>query len=89
MAAKFRVDAVFSIEGRGIVLQGSLVSGQISRGMTIKIPGTQRHYRIGAVEEVYGSRIPAGSIGLVLEGDAPGDVKKLATVLEGETVDVE
>jgi selenocysteine-specific translation elongation factor len=60
MSAKFHVDAVFTVEGRGTVLQGVIVSGEISRGMIVRIPGAQSAPRVTAVEAVHGRGIPNG-----------------------------
>ena len=89
MCAKFHVDAVFSIEGRGTVLQGTIQSGEISRGMVVLVPGAQSSRRVAAVEAIHGHRIPLGSLGLVLESGGPGDVRELATLSEGKVLDIE
>jgi hypothetical protein len=67
MSAKFRVDAVFTIEGRGTVLQGAVVSGQVGSGMQV---GVDRPCRIVAVEAIHGREISPGSVGLVLDASA-------------------
>jgi len=84
MAAKFQVDAVFSIVGRGTVLQGRIISGQIASGMRITIPGTQMHCQVLAVEAIHGTRISVGSVGLVLDGSGSDDL----VVLRGAVVDL-
>ena len=89
MSAKFHVDAVFSVDGRGTVLQGTIVSGEISRGMIVRIPGAQTPHEVAAVEAIHGLRIPLGSLGLVLGGGAPDDTKTLATLSEGKVLDIE
>jgi len=67
MSAKFRVEAVFSIEGRGPVLQGTIVSGTIRSGMHVM---ADRRRRIIAIEGIHGRQIAPGAVGLVLDGDA-------------------
>jgi GTPase len=89
MSAKFHVDAVFSVEGRGTVLQGTIVSGEISRGMIVRIPGAQSSHRVTAVEAIHGRRIPLGSLGLVLGSGAPDDTKTLATLSAGKVLEIE
>jgi len=56
MGAKFRVEAVFSIAGRGTVLQGTIVSGEVSAGMHLIAPGSDRRRRIAAVEGILSIR---------------------------------
>ena len=89
MSAKFHVDAVFSIEGRGTVLQGTIISGEISRGMLVKVPGGQSSRRVAAVEAIRGDCIPRQSLGLVLESGAPDDAKDFAALSEGKVLDIE
>jgi hypothetical protein len=67
MSAKFRVEAVFSIEGRGPVLQGTIVSGEIRSGMHVI---ADRRHRIVAIEGIHGRQIAPGVVALVLDGDA-------------------
>jgi GTPase len=89
MSAKFHVDAVFSIQGRGTVLQGTIVTGEISGGMHVRVPGAQASRRVNAVEPIHGHRIPLGSLGLILDSSGPDDTKELARVSEGKVLDVE
>jgi GTPase len=89
MSAKFHVDAVFTVEGKGTVLQGAIVSGEISLGMIVRIPGAQSSPRVTAVEAIHGRGIPIGSLGLVLGSDAPDDAKTLGTLAEGKVLDIE
>ncbi|MCB1125861.1 MAG: hypothetical protein KDM81_05155 [Verrucomicrobiae bacterium] len=86
--AKFRVDAVFSIEGRGIVLQGMVVERAVASGMQFGLPGLSGRFVIGSVEASQGPRIQSGSVGLVLEQDAAGGHSELAPIMEGKTVDL-
>lgn len=89
MSAKFRVDAVFSVEGRGTVIQGTIVNGEVSHGMHIVIPGGERIHRIAAVDGIHSRRIPIGSLGLVLEDSTPDDVSAIAALSEGKVLDIE
>jgi hypothetical protein len=87
MSSKFQADAVFSIEGRGIVIQGTIVSGEIGRGMLVKIPGLERCCRVAAVEFIDGCDIPIGSLGLTLGSDAP-NAEELTLLVKGKVLDI-
>ena len=88
MTAKFQVDAIFSIEGRGTVLLGTIVSGEIVAGMRFTVPGTRSQRRVHAIEFIHGSRIPRGSLGLVLDESRPDDVREFTASVQGKVLDI-
>jgi len=88
MGAKFQVDGVFSVEGLGTALQGTIISGEVSIGMLAKIPGAPSDYRITAVAGTHGHGIPLGSLALVLEGGTP-DARELGALAKGKVLDIE
>lgn len=88
MSAKFHINAVFTISGRGTVLQGTIVEGEISRGMNIAVPGMNRTLIIGTIEAIHGPGIPLDSIGLLLRQDATAGPDELRPLVEGEIVEI-
>ncbi len=89
MRAKFHIDHVFSVEGRGTVLQGTIVDGEVGVGMRLAGPGLSGLFVIGEIDAVHGKSIPLGSLGLVLREGATGTPEELRRLLEGNTVEVE
>ena len=89
MRARFHVDHVFSVEGRGTVLQGTVVDGEITIGMSLAGSGLSRPLVIGDIGAIHGPTIPLGSLGLVLREGATGRPEELRPLVEGKTVDVE
>ena len=89
MRARFHIDAVFAVAGRGTVLQGTIADGQIAPGMSLSIPGLGRRLVIDSVDAIHGNRIPVGSLGLVLREDTTGSPDELRPLTEGKTVDIE
>ena len=88
MAAKFHIDAVFTISGRGTVLQGTIVEGEIFAGMNVIIPGLDSALSIGSVEGICGRGIPRDSVGLILRKDATAKPEGLIPLIEGKTVEI-
>ncbi len=89
MRAKFHIDHVFSVEGRGTVLQGTIVDGQIAIGMRLAGPGSSGPLVIGEIGAIYGRTVPLGSLGLVLREGATATAEELRPLVEGKTVEVE
>ena len=89
MHARFLIDAVFTVEGRGTVLQGTLVEGQVARGMSLAIPGIGGRLVIGRVDAIHARETPLGLLGLVISEDATGSPDELKRLAEGKTVDIE
>jgi len=89
MRAKFHIDHVFSVEGQGTVLQGTIVDGEIAIGMRLAGPGFSRPLVIGDIGAIHGRTAPLGSLGLVLRESATGTPEELRPLIEGKTVEVE
>ncbi len=89
MRARFHIDAVFTVEGRGTVLQGTIVDGEIAPGIRVIVPGLGWRPVIRCVDAIHGPTIPIGSLGLVLREDARGTPDELRPFTEGKTLDVE
>jgi len=89
MRAKFHIDAVFTVEGRGTVVQGTVVDGAIAPGMSVLVPGLSRRFVVRSVDAIHGPRTPIGSLGLVLRDDATGTPDELRPFTEGKTFDFE
>lgn len=87
--ARFHIDSVFSVEGRGTVLQGTIVEGKIAAGMSVAVPGLSDRLVIGDIGAIHGRKIPLGSLGLVLREVAVGGPEQLRPFAEGKTVDIE
>ncbi len=88
MSAKFRVEAVFSVKGRGTVLQGTIVSGAVGAGMHIVIPNGQTTRRVVAVEGILGHQIPHGTVGLVLADSGSDVVGDFIAARHGTVLDI-
>lgn len=87
MSAKFRVEAVFSVKGRGTVLQGTIVSCTVGAGMHIVTADAHTTRRVVAIKGLHGQQTFLGSVGMVLddsESDAAGDCRapRQGTVLD-------
>ena len=89
MHARFHIDAVFKIEGRGTVLQGTIVDGEIAPGMSVAVPGVSGRLVIGSIDAIHGPSIPIGSLGLVLRENATGRPDELRPLTEGKTLEIE
>ena len=86
MSAKFQVEAVFTVEGRGTILQGQVVDGAITTGMSASVPTLTARLVIHSVDAIHGPSIPVGSLGLALREGATGTPAELRPLIEGRTL---
>lgn len=63
-SSTFRVNATFSITGRGLVLAGELLSGTVSVGDEFELD--ERWFRLSGVEMIRKVSEPTDEIGLVV-----------------------
>jgi translation elongation factor EF-Tu-like GTPase len=75
MNASFKIDSLFQLTGRGVVLAGTILCGIVRKGMKITWPGNHQ-YVISSVESIHGDR-GQPLIGIVIEATQPDELHEL------------
>lgn len=86
---KFYVDVVAKVDGRGMVLRGNAVEGEVTSGMRVVMPNWNKELVIRSVEAIRGPGISVDSLELVLGENASGMPRELVCLTEGKTLDRE
>lgn len=75
---EFMISDVFKITGRGVILAGQILEGEINKGDSIKLTETNKDYLITAVDFINGSNSKGANVGLVIYSSEWGIEKLLA-----------
>ena len=95
MNARFALDGMFTLTGRGLVLTGQIAEGVIRIGDRVQLPigGRERLTRITGVEMGHRRTLdgsPGGFVGLVLGELAADEIPSVrATLSPGQVLQIE
>jgi elongation factor Tu len=95
MAARFALDGMFTLTGRGLVLTGQITEGVIRVGDHVRLPSVVgvKLARIANVEMGHRRTLdgsPGGFVGLVLDGLTPDETSRVRAALSpGQELPIE
>jgi translation elongation factor EF-Tu-like GTPase len=76
MPAKFKVEATFTVPGRGLVVAGEVLEGSLRIGMTTQIPSWPRELTISGVEFVKHADRNPRRVGVLLRSQNEADYER-------------
>ncbi|MBL8098223.1 MAG: hypothetical protein JNK81_03530 [Anaerolineales bacterium] len=93
MKAKFEVQDIFSIIGRGHVILGWVRDGFVKKDMSVSLPDVSRKFIIDGIEMVSTLNLPddiKGIIGLLISHEQEGDEAFWKSLdIKGKSLDIE